>query len=140
MGLTGDTKPVFPPPSPCPCFPPCFPKFTRPAVASPHIRKVNLDDRDYYGNKRLELAGSLLELLFEDTFKTFNSQLKKETTKILNKQSATGVTPEKHFRTDLITNSLRNAISSGNWSLKRFKMERAGVTSGEVYKEKRVGY
>ena len=33
------------------------------------------------------------------------------------------------MREDIITNSLRNSISSGNWILKRFKMERAGVTS-----------
>ena len=32
--------------------------------------------QDYYGNKRLELAGHLLALLFEDLFKTYNSQLK----------------------------------------------------------------
>ena len=34
-------------------------------------------DKDNYGNKRVELAGTQLLLLFEDAFKTFNAELKK---------------------------------------------------------------
>ena len=37
-----------------------------------------LDDKDYYGNKRLELAGQLVSLLFEDQFKLFQFIFKKE--------------------------------------------------------------
>merc|ERR1712023_446692 len=87
-------------------------------------------DRDYYGNKRLELAGQLLALLFEDLFKQFNSHLKKTIDKTLEKMHrATQFDALKLMRTDLITHGLTNAISTGNWVVKRFKMERAGVTA-----------
>jgi len=36
-----------------------------------------IDDKDYYGNKRLELAGQLISLLFEDLFKNWKTDLKR---------------------------------------------------------------
>lgn len=41
--------------------------------------------QDYYGNKRLELAGQLISLLFEDLFKRFNSELKRNADMVLSK-------------------------------------------------------
>lgn len=114
-----------------------------------------VDDKDYYGNKRLELAGQLLALLFEDLFKKLNDDLKRAVDRHINtnhtnsqkarlrKRASSGgngaadaargmeratIDVAKIFRPDTITQGLEFAISTGNWHLKRFKMERAGVT------------
>ncbi|XP_037499224.1 DNA-directed RNA polymerase III subunit RPC2 [Rhipicephalus sanguineus] len=87
-----------------------------------------IDDRDYYGNKRLELAGSLLALLFEDLFKRFNGELKLVAEKCIPKVRATQFDVVKYIRQNLITQGLSMAIATGNWTVKRFKMERIGVT------------
>ncbi|KAI8902568.1 hypothetical protein BC833DRAFT_573330 [Globomyces pollinis-pini] len=90
-----------------------------------------VDDRDFVGNKRLELAGQLLSLLFEDLFKSFMSNIKrtvdmqlKKTNRTTQYDAATAVASSSK----MITEGLFRAISSGNWSVKRFKMERAGIT------------
>ncbi|GJM85603.1 hypothetical protein PR202_ga01384 [Eleusine coracana subsp. coracana] len=43
------------------------------------------DDKDYVGNKRLELSGQLISLLFEDLFKTTNHQAVDRMNKISDK-------------------------------------------------------
>ncbi|XP_060516602.1 DNA-directed RNA polymerase III subunit RPC2 [Cylas formicarius] len=90
--------------------------------------KKFLDDRDYYGNKRMELAGSLISLMFEDVFKRFNFDLKAIAEKTIPKIRATQFDIIKYMRPDLITSCLVFAISTGNWTIKRFRMERLGVT------------
>lgn len=90
--------------------------------------EAHVDDRDYYGNKRLELAGQLLSLLFEDLFKRFNNELKKIADQTIPKPRAAQFDIVKHMRQDQITNGLVHAITSGNWIIKRFNMHRAGVT------------
>ncbi|KAF0983447.1 hypothetical protein FDP41_010512 [Naegleria fowleri] len=95
----------------------------------------NIDDKDYYGNKRLEMAGQLLSLLFEDLFKKFNDEIKKTLEKKTGRRGRRAVsTPHEDIASIFSTNSnkitegLKNSISSGNWNVQRFKMERAGVT------------
>lgn len=110
-----------------------------------------IDDKDYYGNKRMELPGQLLGLLFDDLFRKFTSDLKRSIdTAIQKEQTQAGkslrkagrmeeasqvrsrfrstVDVAKCIRTDTITQGLEFAISTGNWSVKRLKMERSGVT------------
>uniref|UniRef100_A0A6S8BR57 DNA-directed RNA polymerase subunit beta n=1 Tax=Aureoumbra lagunensis TaxID=44058 RepID=A0A6S8BR57_9STRA len=90
-----------------------------------------LDDKDYYGNKRLELAGQLLSVLFEDLFKRFNTDLKRSAELVLQKPNRTkpfDIVESTTFRQDTITQGFIHAISTGNWVLKRFKMDRSGVT------------
>ncbi|CAO3587616.1 unnamed protein product [Absidia cylindrospora] len=93
--------------------------------------EVQVDDRDYVGNKRLELAGQLLSLLFEDLFKKFNSDLKINADKVLKKPNRTqefDIFNQLVLRGDHITSGFIRAISTGNWVLKHFKMDRAGIT------------
>ncbi|KAF2454445.1 putative DNA-directed RNA polymerase III subunit RPC2 [Lineolata rhizophorae] len=90
-----------------------------------------VDDRDYVGNKRLELAGQMLSLLFEDHFKRFNSDFKTSIDKVLKKQNRSAEFDaykliEVHG--GHITAGMERAIATGNWNLRRFKMERAGIT------------
>lgn len=90
-----------------------------------------VDDRDYVGNKRLELAGQLLSLLFEDLFKKFNHDIKLNIDKVLKKPARTeefDAFSVMQVHGNHITQGMNRAISTGNWNLKRFRMERAGVT------------
>lgn len=91
----------------------------------------DIDDRDYVGNKRLELAGQLLSLLFEDLFKRFNGDLRRAIDKVLarpHRAQEFDAARMLSLQTGLITQGLERSIATGNWSVKRFKMERAGIT------------
>ncbi|KAI1471396.1 beta and beta-prime subunits of DNA dependent RNA-polymerase [Daldinia caldariorum] len=100
-------------------------------VLMAHYNPKLVDDRDFVGNKRLELAGQLLSLLFEDLFKNFMTQLKFNVEHSLRKQNrAIAVDPlvQVGAQGKHITEGMNRAIQTGNWSVKRFKMDRAGVT------------
>ncbi|KAI6649806.1 DNA-directed RNA polymerase III subunit RPC2 [Oopsacas minuta] len=90
-------------------------------------KKDQYDDKDYYGNKRVELAGDLLGLLFEDLFKTFNYDVKKSVDREIGKKGEQ-FDVLSIMNPSIITNGTIYAISTGNWNLKRFRMNRSGVT------------
>ncbi|KAL6122652.1 DNA-directed RNA polymerase [Nucleospora cyclopteri] len=100
-------------------------------LALSKLKILKVDDKDFLGNKRFELAGQLLSILFEDTFKKFNFELKKSIDKILSKRTRTSEFDALTFfnlQTSQIATTLNRAIASGNWNLRRFRMERSGVT------------
>lgn len=66
--------------------------------------------------------------MFEDLFKKFNFELKRIADQTIPKPRAAIFDIVRHMRQDQITMGLSHAISSGNWSVKRFKVDRAGVT------------
>lgn len=90
-----------------------------------------VDDRDFVGNKRLELAGQLLSLLFEDLFKRFTSEVKMSIDKFLKKNNRAVPLDAVHMisnHANSIGIGINRAIQTGNWTVKRFNMNRAGVT------------
>jgi DNA-directed RNA polymerase III subunit RPC2 len=68
-------------------------------------------------------------LLLTDLFKIFSKDLKRDADNVLSKPNrAQAYDVVKSIRPDTITNGMINAIATGNWVLKRFRMDRAGVT------------
>ncbi|XP_042432808.1 DNA-directed RNA polymerase III subunit 2-like [Zingiber officinale] len=88
------------------------------------------DDKDYLGNKRLELSGQMISWLFEDLFKSMNTRTLELVNREYEKASRSTHMNFIHYirRNYDITLGLERSISTGNWDLKRFKMHRKGVS------------
>ncbi|KAG6476795.1 hypothetical protein ZIOFF_066043 [Zingiber officinale] len=88
------------------------------------------DDKDYLGNKRLELSGQMISWLFEDLFKSMNTRVLEIVNRAYEKASCSTHVDFIPFirRNHDITLGFERSISTGNWDLKRFKMHRKGVS------------
>jgi len=75
------------------------------------------DDRDYYGKKRLDMAGSLLALIFRAQFRQIITDMQKYLEKDINSQKfdSKKINLEKYIKSDTITKGLRTALATGNW-------------------------
>ncbi|KAL8153604.1 hypothetical protein V2J09_011364 [Rumex salicifolius] len=93
------------------------------------LNKDAVDDKDYVGNKRFELSGQLISMLFEDLFKTMNNDLKRKADMVLTKTNrSSSFDFSQHLGTERITAGLERALSTGNWCIQRFRVDRKGVS------------
>ena len=73
------------------------------------------DDRDHYGKKRLDLAGSLLAGLFRQLFRRFTKTAQEVMKKQVDAQHDINLVAA--VKEHIITNGLRYALATGNWGV-----------------------
>ncbi|KAL6072260.1 DNA-dependent RNA polymerase II [Balamuthia mandrillaris] len=85
-----------------------------------------LDDRDHYGNKRLDLAGPLLATLFRQLFKKLTKDVRIMLQKEVDRGSDFSIS--KAVRHHTITNGLKYSLATGNWASTRSASAKSGVS------------
>lgn len=71
------------------------------------------DDKDHYGNKRLELSGKLMEHLFRYSFKYFIKDLRFQIDRTITRRRKLNISTV--VRPGAVTERIRFAMSTGNW-------------------------
>ncbi|ELU13810.1 hypothetical protein CAPTEDRAFT_172112 [Capitella teleta] len=85
------------------------------------------DDRDHYGNKRLDLAGPLLAFLFRGLFRNLTKEVRLFSQKFIDQGKDFNL--ELAIRTRTITDGLKYSLATGNWGdQKKAHQARAGVS------------
>ncbi|EJY57456.1 AAEL017213-PA [Aedes aegypti] len=91
------------------------------------LGRRELDDRDHYGNKRLDLAGPLMALLFRGLFKSLVKEVRMYAQKFIDRGKDFNL--ELAIKTKIITDGLRYSLATGNWGdQKKAHQARAGVS------------
>ncbi|XP_037958315.1 DNA-directed RNA polymerase II subunit RPB2-like [Teleopsis dalmanni] len=91
------------------------------------LGRAETDDRDHYGNKRLDLAGPLLSFLFRGLFRNLIKEVRSFAQRFLNRGK--GFQFDLSIRTNIITDGLRYSLATGNWGdQKKAHQSRAGVS------------
>lgn len=77
------------------------------------LGRRDVDDKDHYANKRLKLAGDLLENVFRLAFINLTRDIKYQ----LERAHARGREPNLRTaaRADVLTERIRHALATGNW-------------------------
>ncbi|KAG7280882.1 hypothetical protein CRUP_035192 [Coryphaenoides rupestris] len=90
------------------------------------LGRRELDDRDHYGNKRLDLAGPLLAFLFRGMFKNLLKEIRIYAQKFIDRGKDFNL--ELAIKTRIISDGLKYSLATGNWGdVKKAHQARAGV-------------
>nr|CAB3265015.1 DNA-directed RNA polymerase II subunit RPB2 [Phallusia mammillata] len=96
-------------------------------LLSAALGRRELDDRDHYGNKRLDLAGPLLAFLFRGLFRNLMKEVRLYAQKFIDKGKDFNL--ELAIKTRIITDGLKYSLATGNWGdQKKAHQARAGVS------------
>jgi len=90
------------------------------------LERRPLDDRDHYGNKRLDLAGPLLGGLFRQLFKKLTKDVRGYLQKCVDKGKDFNM--QTAVRSKTITQGLKYSLATGNWGANKNAGTRAGVS------------
>ncbi|XP_013400456.1 DNA-directed RNA polymerase II subunit RPB2 [Lingula anatina] len=91
------------------------------------IGRREVDDRDHYGNKRLDLAGPLLAFLFRGLFRNLMKEVRMYAQKFIDRGKDFNL--ELAIKTRIITDGLKYSLATGNWGdQKKAHQARAGVS------------
>lgn len=77
------------------------------------IGRREVDDRDHYGNKRLDLAGPLLAFLFRGLFRNLMKEVRLYAQKFIDRGKDFNL--ELAIKTRIITDGLKYSLATGNW-------------------------
>ena len=87
------------------------------------------DDRDYYGKKRMEMAGTLLGGLYRQLFRAFVDDMVKRVQKDINQAKPKPINLNSAMKHESITRGLRSALATGNWGKdKHGNVQKTGVS------------
>lgn len=90
------------------------------------LGRRNEDDRDHYGNKRLDLAGPLLANLFRQLFRKLTKDVKGYMQRSVDQGKEINLTYA--VKAKIITGGLKYSVATGNWGQANQAGTRAGVS------------
>jgi DNA-directed RNA polymerase subunit B len=88
-----------------------------------YLGKRSPDDKDHYSNKRIRLAGDLIAEIFRDSLEVFARSIQAKLEEYLSQNKKVRLV--NLVRPDIITERLRTAIATGNWTQDRTGISQA---------------